>query len=64
MNVDFGELNDYMLSRDRTRRTIKKPGRFNDMNLLVFALHVLDGNEPKSYKDALKSVHLISGLKV
>lgn len=42
VNADLGELSYYMLARDRIRRTIKKPVRYNDVNLLVFALHVFE----------------------
>lgn len=54
------ELHDYQLARDKVRRNIRKPIRFNDCNLLAFAFYVfeaINSNEPKSYQEALKSVN-------
>ena len=51
---------NYVLDRDRARRTnVKAPKRFSDeMNLiaLAFDAHESDGDEPQSYKQALKSI--------
>ncbi|XP_012849888.1 PREDICTED: retrovirus-related Pol polyprotein from transposon TNT 1-94 [Erythranthe guttata] len=56
-NVD--DLSDYQLARDRPRREhVRKPKHFDDFHLASHVFNVfesLDGNEPKSYKDALKS---------
>ena len=57
------DLNDYQLTRDRNKRTIRKPERYRDCNLIdcnmsEFAFNVfesLECNEPKTYKEALRS---------
>ncbi|XP_020271031.1 uncharacterized protein LOC109846218 [Asparagus officinalis] len=57
------DLNDYQLTRDRNKRTIRKPERYRDCNLIdcnmsEFAFNVfesLECNEPKTYREALRS---------
>ena len=51
--------NDYLLTRDRGKRIRKPPKRYGDeLNLLALAfnVHESDGDEPQSYKQALKSM--------
>lgn len=53
------DLRNYILSRDRVRRTVTKPQRFGDMNSLLalaFNVHEADGDEPQPYQQALKSM--------
>lgn len=51
-------LDEYVLARDRVRRkNVKPPSRFDDTNLLAYALIVADEleiEEPKSYKEAME----------
>ena len=47
-----------MLARDRVRRTIKPPSRFEDSDFAAYALAVseeIEINEPESYKEAMMS---------
>lgn len=49
-------LEDCILARDRTRRTVKQPARFSGSDMLYFALNVvenIDCEEPKNYKEAI-----------
>jgi len=52
-------LDDYLLARDRKRRSnIRPPSRFEDENFVAYALATtedLEEEEPKSYEEALKS---------
>lgn len=51
-------LNDYLLSRDRPRRSIKPPERYEGGNLIAYALHSakdLETNKPKTYAEAVSS---------
>ena len=68
------DLNDYQLTRDRNKRTIRKPERYRDYNLIdcnmsEFAFNVFESfecNEPKTYREALKlkySEEWISAMK-
>lgn len=64
-NVD--DLSAYQLARDRPRREIRKPQHLDDYASIVFNVYEqLDGNEPKSYKKALKcdkSVEWINAMR-
>lgn len=51
-------LEDYVLARDRKRRVIKPPSKFEDADFLAYALasaEDIDICEPKSYQEAMKS---------
>lgn len=51
-------LDEYVLARDRARRkNVKPPSRFEDANLVAYALLVaeeLEVEEPKTYKEAME----------
>ena len=51
-------VDNYLLSRDRSRRVIKPPQRLGYADLIAYALisasEVLD-DEPRDYKEAMKS---------
>lgn len=52
---DFGS---YVLDRDRQRRTIRPPSKFEDTDFLAYALasaEELETGEPRSYKEAIQS---------
>ncbi|CAA7038048.1 unnamed protein product [Microthlaspi erraticum] len=53
------DLTNYQLARDRDRRTIRLPTRYqDDEQVLAFALsvaEVIDSDEPKTYQEALRS---------
>lgn len=51
-------LGNYALARDRARRTIRLPARFNDSELLSFANNMHDSinaSEPSSFREAVNS---------
>lgn len=52
------EIGTYCLARDRERRTIRPPSKFEDADFLAYALasaEDLETEEPKSYKEAMES---------
>lgn len=53
------ELANYQLARDRSRRTVRPPARYqNEDQVLAFALsvaEVIDSDEPETYQEALRS---------
>lgn len=52
------DLGSYVLARDRERRTIRPPSKFEDADFLAYALasaEDLETEEPKSYKEAKQS---------
>ena len=60
--IDNTNLQDYVLSRDRTRRVnVSKPSRYDGFVGLValinlaFNVYESDGDEPQTYKQATKS---------
>lgn len=59
--VSLGDtaLDDHVLSRDRSRRkNVKAPSRFDDTNLVAYALSVaeeLDVEEPQTYAEAMRT---------
>lgn len=55
---NLGNLDDYVLSRDRGRRQTKPPSKFDDFDVAAYALtcaEEIDMDEPKSYFEANKS---------
>lgn len=49
---------EYLLARDRERRCIKAPSRFGYADMVAFALTAaeeIDGEEPKTYSEAVNS---------
>ncbi|KAL0337464.1 UNVERIFIED_CONTAM: Copia protein [Sesamum calycinum] len=50
-NTNSDGLNDYLLARDRNRRELRIPARYNDFHI---ALNI-EPNEPSSVEEALKS---------
>lgn len=59
-------LSSYQLARDRKRRVIHPPARFNDSELLVFAFTIAEQithEEPKTYKEAINSKDKIKWLE-
>lgn len=54
-----GNLQDYLLARDRTRRagSGKKPERYGHSSLVAYAFNVAEelGEEPRTYSEAVKS---------
>lgn len=52
-------LDDYVVARDRSRRqNIKAPSRFDDANLVAYALNAdeeLDIEEPQAYAEAMRT---------
>ena len=51
-----GELQNYQLTRDRTRRQIKVPTRYAQVEIVYYALSVakeVGSFEPQSYKEAV-----------
>ena len=53
--LEDSNLDNYLLSRDRTRRTIRVPSRFLDANLVIYALNVsvADNYVPENFQDAI-----------
>ena len=52
------DLRNYVLARDRVRRTIKPPSKFEDGDFVAYALassEDVEIEEPKSFHDAMKS---------
>ena len=52
------DLRNYVLARDRERRTIRPPSKFEDADYLAYALasaEDIEIEEPKSYKEAMNS---------
>ena len=57
-NSEDLNLDDYILARDRQRREIRPPSRFEDTNFMAYALasaEDIDQDEPSSYFEATKS---------
>lgn len=54
-----GDLDNYQLARDRTRRAnVKKPARYSNSSLVYYAFcatEVVESVEPSNYKEAVKS---------
>lgn len=53
---DAEDLRNYMLGRDRTRRTITPPSRFGTPDMVYYALAVaeqLEFQEPANYKEEM-----------
>ena len=49
------EVSGYLLARDRTRRNVRPPSRYEDANLVAYALSVsedIEPEEPKSFAEA------------
>ena len=51
------DLSNYQLARDRARREIKAPVRFDEADIIAYALNIAEKSEeePKSYQDAINS---------
>ncbi|KAG9446280.1 hypothetical protein H6P81_012408 [Aristolochia fimbriata] len=52
------ETENYCIAKDRPRREIKKPRRYDEANLIAYALSVaetMDEAEPSSYTEAIQS---------
>lgn len=50
------DLKNYMLARDRTRRSIKPPSRFDDADVAAYGLvmsELIEENEPLTYGEAI-----------
>lgn len=59
------ELDNYLLARDRERRTTKLPSKFEDADYLAYALSSVEDlelEEPRSYAEAIGSKYL--GLRI
>lgn len=52
------DLKNYMLARDRTKRTIKPPSRFDDADVAAYALvmsELVEEDEPLNFGEAIRS---------
>ena len=52
------DLDHYILARDRVRRETKLPSKYDDFDVVAYALSAandIDINEPKSYQEAMRS---------
>ena len=52
------DLDHYILARDRKRREIKLPSKYDDFDVEAYALYVandIETDEPKSYQEAMRS---------
>ena len=57
-STQIEDLGSYVLARDRERRTIRPPSRFEDADLIAYALasaEDLEEEEPRNYKEAMES---------
>ena len=58
MEDERENLDNYILARDRIRREVKKPSRFNDLDCVAYVLATaeeINMDEPKSYLEARRS---------
>ncbi|TXG67707.1 hypothetical protein EZV62_008982 [Acer yangbiense] len=53
--VQYNDLEDYNLTRDRVRREVRAPNRFGYADIVAYALQVAGevNDEPRSYQDAV-----------
>lgn len=55
------DLDNYILSRDRVRRSTRIPYRYNDyvdINLIIYALNTdLETNIPRTYQESISSAN-------
>ena len=49
------DLSNYQLARDRTRREIRIPARFDEADIIAYALNIVEKSEaePKTYQEAI-----------
>ena len=67
VSQEVDDLRNYQLARDRQRRVITPPARYNNSSLVYYALCVAEGiecSEPLNYKEALRSNERSRWIKV
>lgn len=55
---DEPDLDSYILARDRKRREVKMPSKYDDFDVVDYALSAaqdIETDEPKSYQEAMRS---------
>lgn len=48
-------MSNYQLARDRTKREIRIPARFDEADIIAYALNIAEKSEaePKTYQEAI-----------